>query len=449
MDSMWLGFGQAELAVEKQQLEDEGAVLPEPLDAEMNSLLTYTGLQDDAYRKRVRLFLEQSTNLPRRDNYAFDEPSELAGIHLSRPGATPTIKELKLTDEALLDRLYGAWLGRCCGCLLGKPIEGLMVSDTWPALRKLNKFPLDSYLDTGVKHALEKTCSFTHQNGWIDQIDHMIEDDDTNYTVLSLAVLSKYRWDFTPVDIATFWLENLPVYHTFSAERVAYRNLLMLKYPPASAFYCNPYREWIGAQIRGDFWGYVCPGDPSRAADLAWRDACVSHVKNGIYGEMWSAAMVSAAVVVDTPRQILESGLAQVPMKSRLNACINEVIHWYESGISVEEAIARIHQRWDEMNPHHWCHVLSNGQIVTIALLWGGGDFENSIGWAATAGFDTDCNAATVGSILGMQLGADRLPSKWVNPLNDRLDTGIKGYEQVLLTDLARRTLELAREISD
>jgi len=143
---------------------------------------------------------------------------------------------------------------------------------------------------------------------------------------------------------------------------------------------------------------------------------------------------------------MLKASLAQIPERSRFNANLNEVIAWYDSGISIEKALQRIHQRWDESNVYHWCHVLSNAQIVAMALLWGEGDFEKSIGWAVTAGFDTDCNGATVGSILGMRLGAAKLPDKWIDPLNDKLDTGIKGYEHVRISDLASRTIDYVKQ---
>lgn len=154
---------------------------------------------------------------------------------------------------------------------------------------------------------------------WINNVEHMVEDDDTNYTIIGLKILEEYGLNFTPEDVAESWMANLPILHTCTAERVAYQNLVNLIMPPESASFRNPYREWIGAQIRADFFGYITPGYPELGAELAWRDASISHLKNGIYGEMWVAAMLSAAAVTDDIAEIINIGLSEIPQNSRLS----------------------------------------------------------------------------------------------------------------------------------
>ena len=61
-------------------------------------------------------------------------------------------------------------------------------------------------------------------------------------------------------------------------------------------------------------------------------------------------------------------------------------------------------------------------------------------------GWDTDCNGATVGSIVGVMLGATRLPEKWIAPLNDRVESIISEYNNSRLSDLARRTFSHAKK---
>jgi ADP-ribosylglycohydrolase len=227
-----------------------------------------------------------------------------------------------------------------------------------------------------------------------------------------------------------------------TAERVAFCNFIKGYNPPQSAVYKNPYREWIGAQIRGDYFGYINPGNPELAAEMAWRDASISHVKNGIYGEMFVAAMLAVAATTGELEKILLGGLAEIPYTSRLYEDVMAIYRAFKNGVSQKECFAMIHDKWDEHSAHDWCHTISNADIVAASLLYGGGDFAKSICMAVETGFDTDCNGATVGSVLGMARGISAIPEYWKAPINDKLHTTIFGVGTLKISDCAKKTLE-------
>ncbi|HUT59131.1 MAG TPA: ADP-ribosylglycohydrolase family protein [Phycisphaerae bacterium] len=442
----YLRLSADDLDVELRQLEDEGRDAA-ALRAEFDRVKGLD-LQDPANQSAAQAMLDHAAGLPMRPDYPYAEPSGLREIRAARAGPVD-LPALRLSSEQLLDRVHGAWLGRACGCLLGKAVEGWHRPRIWGYLKDAGRWPLSDYFTLNVppKVAAKYDVGSRAGHAFIDEVDCMPEDDDTNYTVIGLAVMAGHGRDFTPLDVARFWMSHLPILHTYSAERVAYRNLVAGIVPPRSATFRNPFREWIGAQIRGDFFGYAAPGRPELAAELAWRDASVSHVANGIYGEMWVAAMLAAAFVTDDVPAVVRAGLAQIPARSRLHESISEVLQWRAGGVEYDEAVKRIHRRWDETSKHDWCHVISNAAIVAVGLLWGGLDFGRSICRAVQCCFDTDCNGATVGSILGAVVGARALPGKWTEPIHDTMLTGVAGYHRVAVSDLARQTVDVTASL--
>jgi hypothetical protein len=439
----WLWLGTADLETELRQLEDEGRDTS-PLRKDFESLIALgdEALSMPSNQEKAGALLDAAQRLKTRRGYPFREPSGLAEIRKLRERG-PERARRRLSGRALQDRLLGGWLGRCAGCLLGKPVEGVRTEELWGFLRVTDQWPLNGYIRFDVGGQAAKTYPRFAGMRAFDAIDHMPPDDDLDYTVAGLLVVKESGAAFTPADVARFWMRHIPLLRTCTAERVAYRNLAVQIQPPASASYRNPYREWIGARIRADAFGYVCAGDAERAAEFAWRDASISHVKNGIYGEMLVAAMVAWAAFCDDVRELLEAGLGEIPGTSRLHADVREVMRWHAAGLGYDEAVARIHERWDERLPHHWCHTNSNTMICAAALLWGEGDFGKSICRAVQPGFDTDCNGATVGSILGMMLGAAGIPSSWTGRLNNTLKTNVVGHETVDIEEMARETFAL------
>lgn len=446
-----------DLQLELLQAEDEG----KDINGYIEKIKVIQSISPDnpEREKLAQEILDKIAALPIKEEFSYFEPSEIEAIKEARPklGKSLRLDSSKLTNEKYYDKVYGAWLGRCAGCLLGQPIEGWQRERIIGLLKETDNYPINYYISSDIATDIKKKYDVTDEGqiygsivkSWINNISYMPEDDDTNYTVIGLKTLEQYGPAFTPDDVAESWLNNLPILHVCTAERVAYMNLVNSIYPPYSGSHRNIYREWIGAQIRADFFGYITPGNPVLGADMAWRDASISHVKNGIYGEMLIAAMLSAAAVIDDIEQIIECGLSQIPEKSRLTEAIRKVIAWKKEGIDWETAIDKIHKLYDEKIGYDWCHTISNAMIVCLGLIYGNKDFENSVGIAVSAAFDTDCNGATVGSIIGMILGAEALPEKWIKPLNDQLKSGVDGFGLVRISDMAKRTVDVSQRVSE
>lgn len=427
----------SELKVEYQQSIEEGKEVGAYEDLFRAVSKMPKGEQKE---KIAEVLFELVLNAPQRAGYPYNEPSDLKGIRSLRPA----FEQSKCPEKPnRKDRIYGAWVGRICGCLLGKPVEGIRTGELIPLLEETGNAPMRRYLRAAeiTEEMCEKYTFRLTGNCYADTIKCAPIDDDTNYTVLAQLLIEQYGRDFTPYDVSRVWLETQPKSAYCTAERVAYKNFVAGYTPPDSALYKNPYREWIGAQIRADYYGYINPGNPELAAEMAWRDASVSHVKNGIYGAMYVAAMLAGAAVCDDMRQIILCGLSQIPAASRLYEALSRVLADFDAGVSQKDCFSKLHREYDEYNSHDWCHTISNACIVTACLLYGGEDFGKSICMAVETGFDTDCNGATVGSVLGMKNGADSIGPEWTAPVNGLLDTSIFGIGTVEIVALAEQTL--------
>ena len=143
---------------------------------------------------------------------------------------------------------------------------------------------------------------------------------------------------------------------------------------------------------------------------------------------------------------VIEAGLDEIPARSRLRKDIQVVLTWYREKMTYDEVIQQIHKLYDEGDSHGWCHTNSNAMIVVTALLYGDKDFGKSLCMAVQPGFDTDCNGATTGSILGMMLGETKIPELWSNPYHKTLATAIIGHNIVTVDELVNQTLELIKK---
>ena len=352
------------------------------------------------------------------------------------------------SDTTVPARIRGAWEGRISGCLLGKPLEVLSFREGREGLesylRNAGALPLRDYvplIERTLVDQLGRECCLGH-------ISRAEPDDDINYTVLALLLLEDKGTELLTEDVARAWLRLLPAGTTWTAERWAYRVLLDNmadefvngEAPGFDLSLCSAsdYNEWIGAQIRADLYGWVCPGRPELAADLASRDAALSHRGEGIYGAAFVAALAAAIPVSENFAEATEIALGFIPD----NSDVASAVRFGRSLAGTADAVDRLHAEYRGLSP---VHTINNLALVVWALCFSGGDFSAAIGNAVSAGWDTDCNGATVGGLFG--LTGRPIPESWTRPWQGRVAVSLAGYSELRLDDLVDRTVAVERTL--
>ena len=360
----------------------------------------------------------------------------------------PPAPDLPRPGRADADRVRGAWYGRAVGCLLGKPVEKLPRAGIEEIARATGNWPVAGYFtaqglpaDVGARWPWNRRSAPT---SLVENIDGMPEDDDLNFAILALDLLEARGSALMTEDVAEAWLANLPAGRVFTAERAAYRNLLEARPVPGTATHHNPFREWIGALIRVDVYGWACPGDVRAAGRLAWTDARLSHTRNGLYGAMWAAALCSAALVTPSAVDALDAADAVIPPESRLATAVTlgrRVGAELAAGrIDDAAALDRLHAALGGL---HWVHTLNNAALIACAVHASRGSLDRGIALAVTGGWDTDSAGATVGSVLGALGGVTGIGPAWIDPLHGRIATSLPGAPSRSIEELAERTLNL------
>lgn len=402
---------------------------------------------------KIRELYAKLAELPVSPEFRYDESSDLAAIRAARP-APVELPSCTLDDEALLDRLHGAWTGRAVGCALGKPVEGMGMNLGFRGIRKYlenrGQWPLADFFSLkdvgdGMRLGCPRSCK--------ENIQFMEKDDDICYTLIGLLLLEIYGKDFTSHDVAELWNHRLPMAFVCTAERQALLNYNIFRCNMKDGFdrellrtWNNPYREWIGAQIRADFFGFASPGKPEQAAEFAWRDASWTHERNGIYGEMFIAAVEAAAFVTDEPLKLVEAGLAQIPANCRLAEKIRRTVEkTTREQPDVDAFMTWVEQECPGMSP---VHTINNAMICIYALLTGGLDPDRTVARAVSCGYDTDCNGATTGAIAGIARGYRNFGGTLAPQLHDTIEAEFSEFMSVKMADLAKRSLAVLKKIN-
>lgn len=293
------------------------------------------------------------------------------------------MKPILISESEYRDKVYACWLGKNIGGTLGAPYEGR-------------------------KEALSLT--------YFDPMpSKSAANDDLDLQLVWLKMLQERGINPRLNDFAEYWMKHLYPY-PWDEYGFCQRNLQRGLRPPISGCFENDFIDQMGSPIRSEIWACVAPGDPQLAAMMAWKDAVLDHAGGeGVWGEMFWAAVESAAFVIDDPVQLIRIGLGMIPIWSHIARAIQSAVWSYENGVAWDEARAKILNRFGHNHP---CHAPQNHGFTIIGWLYGK-DYGDKLCKAVNCGYDTDCTGATLGSLLGILGGTESIPSEWKDPIGD------------------------------
>ena len=294
-----------------------------------------------------------------------------------------TRQDLIQNKELALDKAIGSISGLAIGDSFGDAARGA-----------------DNQRDYGI------TTDFNKGASW--------STDDTEFALMTAKLLIEHEGNFTSDDVVNMWFKYVATEDELKrggvSEVEACNNLRRGLRPPQSGMY-NAYYMSDGAAMRSGPIGIVCAGDPERAAELAYRDACVSHYREGIWGAQAVAVAVSLAMVDADMEEIMEAIFKLAPQDSWFCETLNRALN------IVKEADGNIADAWmplhNELFSTHRSTVAEALPEVFGCLMLENKSFKSGLILAGNFGRDADTIGAIAGAVLGAKYGAKNIPDKW------------------------------------
>lgn len=288
------------------------------------------------------------------------------------------------------ERILGMYFGKAVGGTLGQPWEG---------------------------------CSGPLTLSYYDPVPKgMVPNDDLDLQVIRACLLaSSWKGVLSYANMREAWVGKID----FPCDEygVAIRNLKMGIPAPRSGIYDNAFVNGLGGAIRSELYAALAPGNPARAGRMAELDARCDHDGDGVWAEVFLAALESAAFSGAPLESLIQTGLREIPEDSKLAQGIRDTVTWSRASRDPSGVRRQILARYGSDN---FTDVRMNLAFMVMALLLSEGDFGRGITLAVNCGRDTDCTGASVGAILGV-LAPDRIPEKWLNPIGRQLVVS-RGY---------------------
>ena len=314
--------------------------------------------------------------------------------------------------ELYRKKVRGCFLGKAIGGTLGMPFEG-----------KLETRFLTYYDPVPTE---------------------MLTNDDLDLQVINLEIVRRYGLPVNRCHLSTMWsyLQDAGP-DEYGAARW---NNALRRPAPLSGYYCNKFYSGMGAAIRSELWACLAPGDPALAVRLAREDACTDHYADGLHASVFLTAVESAAFSESDMHTLVHTGLRFLPENCRLARGLLDTFRYWEQThdpIAAREALLK------DYCVQNWTDVTINLCLILISWLASEGDFGRAICTAAGLGYDTDCTAATLGSIMGI-IDPDGITEAWTRPIGEALvlSNSVMGmHEPDTIGAFCRLILSTAKEV--
>lgn len=302
-----------------------------------------------------------------------------------------------------VNKVRACWLGKNIGGTLGAPLEC-----------RRGLFDVDYYL-----HDINKG---------------VLPNDDLDLQIVWLNAAEKFGCNVNSEILANYWLMAItPEWSEYGAGKSNLRNGIL---PPASGKYENLFKDSCGCFIRSEIWACLAPGRPDIAVKYAYEDACVDHADDGVYAELFCAAVQSAAFAESDRDTLIDIGLSYIPKDCAIAGAVNFVRQCYADGDTWQTTRKKLLCEFPAtfglaIGPEEegiptgkiGFDAPSNIGIIIIGWLYGENDFSKSICIAAACGEDADCTAGTLAATLGIIMGVDNIDEKWKTPIGDEIKT--------------------------
>jgi hypothetical protein len=294
-----------------------------------------------------------------------------------------------ISPEVLKDKIAGGWAGKMIGVTYGAPTEFKALSKTF-----------------------EDSIKWTTKD-----IKGSMWQDDIYVQLTFLMAMDEYGID-APAKKFQELLAKAG-YGLWHANMQARKNYFDSIFPPQSGSpEYSMHADDIDFQIESDYLGFMCPGMPQTANQMADKIGHIMNCGDGVYGGVFVAALYCEAFFESDIPTLINKAIQSIPEKSAYRAIIQDVIQYHKQYPADWRAAWNVlEEKWGNIDicgagqPFNIDATL-NGTYIAMGLLYGNGDPVQTMEISTRCGQDSDCNPSNAMAVLGVINGFSGLPKE-------------------------------------